>query len=103
MNLGHLLKLIRTHRGMNQKQMAELLGISQNYLSLIESNKKIPRTELVSEFSKSLNISNDALIFASSDIPSELSSKDQRDFKRLQNNIISLLLFDMTGELKEIA
>jgi transcriptional regulator with XRE-family HTH domain len=103
MSLGHVLKLVRTNKGFNQKEMAELLGISQNYLSLIESEKKKPSIDRISDMAKNLKVSSDALIFASSDVPSELSLKDQKDYKRLQNNIISLLLFDLTGELKKIA
>ena len=103
MNLGMLIKLIRTHRGMNQKQMADLIGISQNYLSLIEINKKSPGTERISEFAKRLNISNNALIFASSDVPEELNAKDKKDYLRLKNNIMSLLLFELTGELDKSA
>lgn len=103
MNLGHVLKLIRTHKGMNQTQMSELLEISQNYLSLIESGKKQPSSDRISKIAENLNISSDALIFASSDVPKELSPKEQKDYIRLQKNIISLLLFELTGEMKEIA
>jgi transcriptional regulator with XRE-family HTH domain len=103
MSLGHVLKLVRINKGFNQKQMAELLGISQNYLSLIESGKKQPTTDRISELAKNLNISSDALVFAASDVPQELNTKDKKDFERLQKNIISLLLFELTGELKEIA
>jgi transcriptional regulator with XRE-family HTH domain len=103
MSLGHVLKLIRTNKGFNQKEMADLLGISQNYLSLIESEKKTPSVDRISEMAKNLKVSSDALVFASSDVPGELSPKDQKDYKRLQNNIVSLLLFDLTGELRKIA
>lgn len=103
MSLGHVLKLIRTHRELNQNQMAELLGISQNYLSLIESGKKQPSVDLIVEMAKNLKVSSDALIFASSDVPNELDSKDQKEYKRLQNNIVSLMLFELTGDIKKIA
>ena len=99
MSLGHLLKLVRTNRNTNQKEMANLLGISQNYLSLIESEKKKPSAEIISEIAKNLKISSDALLFAAAEVPVELGAKDRNDFKRLQNNIISLLLFELTGEI----
>lgn len=99
MNIGHLLKLIRVNKGMTQKQMSNILEISQNYLSLIEGNKKIPSSEKITVFAKKLKISDSALLFASSKAPVELNSKDKKDFERLQQNIISLLLFELTGEL----
>ncbi|SPD74274.1 putative transcriptional regulator [uncultured Desulfobacterium sp.] len=102
MTLGRLIKLVRTHRNKNQNEMAELLGISQNYLSLVESEKKQPSAELISKFAERLEISHDALIFAASDIPAELDADGRKDYKRLQNNILSLLLFEVTGELGKI-
>ena len=102
MSLGHLLKLVRTHKKIKQKEMAEFLNISQNYLSLIESEKKQPSVELISEMAKNLEISNEALLFAASDVPIELGSEERKDFHRLQNNIISLILFEVTGEMEKI-
>ena len=102
MSLGHVLKLVRTHRVLNQKEMAAILGISQNYLSLIESDKKQPSPDVISKISKSLNVSNDALIFAASDVPIELNKNEKSTYKKLQNNIISILLFQMTGDLEVI-
>lgn len=103
MRIGHILKLMRTNMAITQKEMADMLGISQNYLSLIESNKKDPSNEKIADFAKQLNISKEALFFASSGMPGELSPKDRKDFQRLQQNIVSLLLFDLSGELEESA
>jgi len=103
MKLGNVLKLIRTNRGMTQKDMANSLGISQNYLSLIEIDKKTPSPEKISSFANSLKISKDALTFISSEPPTELNNKDKKDYIRLQHNITSLLLFEMTGEIRQVA
>ena len=99
MNIGHLLKLIRTNKGMNQVEMAHLLGISQNYLSLIESGRKEPSDEKIAGFAKYLKTSKEALIFSTAEIPKELKDKDREDFIRLQQNIISLLLFQLSGSM----
>jgi len=103
MKLGNVLKLIRTNMGMTQKNMADTLGISQNYLSLIEIDKKTPSPEKISGFANALKISKDALTFISSEPPTELNNKDKKDYIRLQQNIISLLLFEVTGEIRQIA
>lgn len=103
MNLGYVLKLIRTSKGMSQREMADLLGISQNYLSLIESNKKFPSPEKIADFAKSLNVSEHALVFASSGVPEELSAEDQKQFRKLQQNILTLLLFELRGRLVKFA
>ena len=103
MHLGRTLKLIRASRGMTQKKMADILGISQNYLSLIESNKKNPSTDKISEFAKKMGFSADALTFIISNPPKELNEEDRKKYTRLQNNINSLILFELSGEMKKIA
>ena len=49
-------KILRTSKGLTQNQMSRLLSISQNYLSLIEQDKKVPSGETVQVFATSLNI-----------------------------------------------
>ncbi len=93
MKVGEMIKLIRTSKGVSQKDMADKLNITANYLSLIESDKKIPGREIVSDFANKLGISKAALLFAISEVPDELKGRDREDFTKLQNNIIHLLLF----------
>jgi transcriptional regulator with XRE-family HTH domain len=98
MRISHILKLIRASKGLTQKEMADTLGISHTYLSLIESEKKFPRNDKIAQFAKKFNISKEALLFASSEAPKELSPKDRKDFQRLQQNIVSHLLFQLHDE-----
>lgn len=99
MKIGKILKILRTSKGLTQNQMSKLLGISQNYLSLIEQDKKVPSAEASSNFASSLKISKDALLLISSEVPVELNGKDIEDFQRLQQNILSLLLYQTSGAL----
>jgi transcriptional regulator with XRE-family HTH domain len=103
MKIGQILKHIRISKGISQKEMAEELGISTNYLSLIESDKKEPSQDRIAEFANALNISKEALLLASTDAPSEFNEKDKKDFIRLQKNIMSLLVFELTGKLEQHA
>lgn len=99
MKIGKILKILRTSKGLTQSQMSKLLGISQNYLSLIEQDKKAPSAEAIANFASSLRISKDALLLISSEVPVELKGKDIEYFQRLQQNIMSLLLYQTNGEL----
>ena len=94
MKVGEMIRLIRTRKGISQRDMAEKLRITSNYLSLIEANKKIPGRDIISDFAEKIGISNAALLFAVSDVPDELGEKDKNDFLKLQSNIIHLLLFN---------
>lgn len=103
MKIGKILKIIRTSKGLTQNKMSKVLGISQNYLSLIEQDKKAPSAEAIANFASSLSVSKDALMLVSSDVPKELNGTDIEDFRRLQQNIFSLLLYQMSGELRNSA
>lgn len=46
LNFGDRLKAYRKNKNLTQKQLAEMLGISRNYLSEVERNKKNPSSEL---------------------------------------------------------
>jgi len=100
MKIGSLIKKIRTIRGLTQVQLAQQIGITQNYLSLIETDKKTPSNAKIKELSKHLQLSEEALIFLSTEPPDELDQYKRRDYIKLQHNILSLLVFDHSGNLE---
>ena len=51
MNIGKGIKFVRVASGLRQGQVAELLGITQNYLSLLENNKAEPSLALLRRMS----------------------------------------------------
>jgi transcriptional regulator with XRE-family HTH domain len=53
---GQRLKAIRLARGLSQEQFAELLGISVDFLSLIERGINAPSFENLDAFSTQLNM-----------------------------------------------
>lgn len=55
MEIGTNIKVIRTSQKIAQKQLAKQLGITQNYLSMIENNAKKPSLSLLEKLSKILN------------------------------------------------
>lgn len=44
---GRAIKLIRTAKGMSQQTLAEHLGVTPGYISLIEADKRAPRQEVI--------------------------------------------------------
>jgi len=55
-NVGIGIKIVRIKKGLKQYEMAGQLGISQNYLSLLENNKASPSLELLSRIACEYNI-----------------------------------------------
>lgn len=68
---GRRLRSIRIARQLSQEQFAELLGISVDFLSLIERGINAPSFENLDAFSAQLKVSVSALFeFESKDDPS---------------------------------
>lgn len=53
---------LRKDRGWTQDKFAEEMGISKNYVSLIENGKKIPGDRLISDICREFNASKEWLI-----------------------------------------
>ena len=56
MNIGKGIKFVRVAAGLRQGDMAKMLDISQNYLSLLENNKAEPSIALVKKISNTFGI-----------------------------------------------
>lgn len=56
MNIGKGLKFVRLASGLRQGELAKKLGISQNYLSLLENNKSEPSLTLLKRISQEFNV-----------------------------------------------
>lgn len=93
MNIGILIKTIRTSRGISQKDLAEQLEISTNYLCLVETANRNPSKGLIGKIASHFDISKEALDFVCTPLPKELDEANAIKFKDLQENIAALLLF----------
>ena len=91
MNIGTLIKTIRTSRGISQKELAENLDISTNYLCLVETGNRNPSEDLISKIATYFEISKEALSFICTSTPKELDEKKSKKFKELQENIAALI------------
>jgi len=56
MALGLTLKLLRTASNLTQNSLAKDLGVSANYLSLLENERKEPSLSFLKRFSKRFDV-----------------------------------------------
>ncbi|SRR5258706_9547217 len=56
MNLGKIIKLLRISAGLKQEMLAAKLGVSSNYISLIENNKREPSLTFLRSLADELDI-----------------------------------------------
>jgi len=62
MNIGEIIKLLRTERGMTQSQLAALLFTSQDTISLWERNKSLPDVKSVIKMAGIFDVSTDYIL-----------------------------------------
>jgi len=75
MELGKNIVKIRKLRGLKAKQLAELVGIDQSYLSQIENEKRSPSLEVIQKIAKALGTTVSELL---GETPQQLSDDIQR-------------------------
>jgi len=56
LTLGNAIKLIRTAKGLKQKDLALSLGVSPNYISLVESGKREPSLSYLRRLAEELHV-----------------------------------------------
>ena len=96
MNLGNTITHLREQKGMKQGQLADILGISQTYLSQIENNKKTPNIPLLEKIGSEFSTPLPLLFFLSLD-EKDIPPKKRGDFKKLNP-----LIRDFIGNLINI-
>jgi len=87
--LNEALRLVRVYHDMTQSQLSLELGLSNSYLSEIESGKKQPSIDLLEKYSGRFNVPVSSLLFFSE----SLDQKKVTDRVRLgaARKIVSLL------------
>lgn len=89
--INQALKNIRQFHNIKQSDLSEKLGISNSYLSEIESGKKSPSLELLSQYSEIFDISVSSLLFFSESLEGDdkkLSSKFQKKSSKLITRLL---------------
>ncbi|CAD5262663.1 conserved hypothetical protein [Imperialibacter sp. EC-SDR9] len=92
MNLGNVIKSIRKQKGQTQTEFATLCGITQTYLSQIESNSKDPNLSTLKTISNNLGTPLPILFFLS------LTQEDIDPRKREAFEIISPSVKSLVNE-----
>lgn len=56
MNLGQAAKMMRTASGLRQKEVASQLGVTSNYISLVENGKREPSVSFLRGLARVLHV-----------------------------------------------
>jgi transcriptional regulator with XRE-family HTH domain len=87
--LNEALRLIRVYHDLSQSDLSVELGISNSYLSELESGKKQPTLEMLSTYSSYFEIPMSSLMFFSEQIAARHPTEKLRQFAA--GKVLSLL------------
>lgn len=99
MKLGSVIKEARQKLGIKQYELAKLSGITQTYLSQIESNEKEPNISTLKEISSHINLPIPILFFLSLD--ENDIAKEKRDAFKMVDQPIKLLIKEFFNNASE--
>ena len=90
MNLENIIKKRRVALGLSQTQLAELAGLSKNYVGLLEGGKKSPTINTLKLIAEALKIPLPILTFLSLE-DEDIDPKKREGFKLIQGPLNSLI------------
>lgn len=96
MNIARAIRFVRLARGVSQHDLADRVGISPSYLSLMESGKKEPSLSMIRSLARGLDISDDLLLLSAIDY-SALRSEDTKAMSTLADELLALMVPTMAS------
>ena len=94
MNIGNALKNIRKGKKLTQKELANRIGISNTYLSEIESNSRRPSLDVLKNISDALGVNFLYLILKSLE-EEDLKNENKADFLSKVNKELDNFSFNL--------
>lgn len=88
MNVGNAIRVFRKKRGISQKDLAKICGLSANALCSIENNESFPSKDSMERISTALGIPTSYLLFFS------VTDEDVPEEKRVVFNAMKAILMD---------
>lgn len=101
MQLGDAIKLIRTARKKTQSSLAREIGISNNFVSLIEANKKVPSIDVLQKMGTALKVPSGLFLLWTESVSSDLPPRKLDRLRELMVDLQTICLEtedDKTGD-----
>jgi len=76
--VGKAIRMLRTRKGMSQKDLALRADITASFLSLVESDSRDASIKVIGRIADALEVPMAVLIWESVELPNDLSEQDRR-------------------------
>jgi transcriptional regulator with XRE-family HTH domain len=97
MDLGKAIKLVRTASGRKQGEIAEELGVTSNYLSLLENGKREPSVSFLKRLARTLGVPV-GFFFLWEDCETTGSRKNMDQLRELFAQLEAMYVFAKRGK-----
>lgn len=90
MDIGNVISILRKNKGLKQKELAKLSGLTNNGMCSIESSNHIPKPETLDKISKSLGVKPEYVVLLTLEdlkVDSDLEVEFEVYFKKLKKII----------------
>lgn len=87
MKIGKTIKIIRTFRGLKQKELARRMDVTPNYLSSVENEKREPSLTFLKNFADELDVPLSFLFVYSID-EDKLKSQNNEILEKFKNILL---------------
>lgn len=87
MSVGRTIKLLRISSGLKQKELAAKLGVTANYMSLVESGKREPSMSLLRALSEELALPIGLFLWDTSDTVAGFDTEQRKVYEEIKNLI----------------
>ena len=90
LQVGRTIRRFRKQRGFSQKQLAGDAEMTASFLSLVESDKRVPSTVVLERLAKALSLPIEVILWDAVEVPENLSSKDKSICDQAKNIVHAL-------------
>ncbi len=92
MNIGEAIRIVRSRKGLRQRELAERLGLNQSFLSLVEKGKRQPTLKTVEKIARAMTVPPQLILLLACETPLDLA-KFKPALQRLSLDMLDLLAF----------
>lgn len=90
MEIGHALRVCRSARSFSLAELAERTGLSQSYLSMMESGKREPTLSTLEKVARALTVPTPVLLFIAAE-KEDLEGLDAETASRLSAAALAVM------------
>ena len=98
MTIGNAIKLIRTARGVRQRDLAVELNVSPNYLSMLEADRRLPSVGFLRKLASELEVPAGLFLLWTEAGNSNLQRRQAEQVRELLVRIQAIYLEEASGE-----